>query len=113
MTLEMTLAATDDVVRLRGLGGGSTLAGYTGPNGTVGAREICGNDFGIAIELVWMIQTKSSSRFHVATVHSLSISGSDLQASGPDQLNPMCLLERPVRSHLKPNASALSAVAFP
>ena len=37
MTLEMTLAATDDVVRLRGrLGGGSTLAGYTGPNGTVG-----------------------------------------------------------------------------
>ena len=35
------------------------------------------------------------------------------QASGPDQLNPMCLLDLPVRSHLKPKASALSAVAFP
>lgn len=35
------------------------------------------------------------------------------QASGPDQLKPMCLLERPVRFHLNPKASALSTVAFP
>jgi hypothetical protein len=35
------------------------------------------------------------------------------QASGPDQSKPMCLLERPVRSHLKPKASAVSVVAFP
>src|SRR5262245_27810859 len=25
------------------------------------------------------------------------------QASGPDQSNPMCLLDQPLRSHLKPN----------
>ena len=35
------------------------------------------------------------------------------QPSGPDQSKPMCLLERPMRSHLKPKASALSAVALP
>jgi hypothetical protein len=35
------------------------------------------------------------------------------QASGPDQSKPICLLERPERSHLKPKASALSAVDLP
>ena len=35
------------------------------------------------------------------------------QASGPAQSNPMCLLDFPVRSHLKPKASALSAVDVP
>ena len=35
------------------------------------------------------------------------------QASGPAQSNPMCLLDFPVRSHLNPNASALSAVDVP
>src|SRR5687767_14526348 len=39
--------------------------------------------------------------------------GRSVGYSGPDQSKPMCLLERPVRSHLNPNASALSAVAVP
>src|SRR5262245_51441751 len=34
-------------------------------------------------------------------------------ASGPVQSKPICLLDRPLRSHLNPNASALSTVAFP
>jgi SAM-dependent methyltransferase len=49
----------------------------------------------------------------VVMYQTFSLLRGDCQASGPDQSKPMCLLERPVRSHLNPKASALSAVARP
>ena len=60
---------------------------------------------GPASRICWRIPPQVET---LPTRFSISV-----QASGPDQSKPMCLLERPVRSHLNPKASALSAVAFP